>query len=739
MIEIRRVSTDIENNSPHAILTVIIPIRGMSCRDITDRLGYCLNDSLIDREKVNFIVVDDGSNLEQKNQFKEECLSLKIDYIYIDTQFQPFSIARARNIGAMNAKTEFIMFMDVDLYPYDGFYNQVISEISIQGLRENANEFLMIGVIYLTPKRGQELFFSTSNSDRKNLIIQKVLENDETIFEKFSTGTSVNVYNRLNFLSHGGNDEDFEEWGYDDLEYNIRMIRDIKKFPYPTEILKDFKNFRTINEYKGWKSVYRLFGDIMFQKGIILFHIWHEVDQKSDYIKGKEKNRRLFEKKIEDYARYQTQPAPLPCTSSGRTLIFSDSNPFVYNREILPELGFTYKQDETSHTGESIVQFVKTNSIDRVLMFNPYGTEHRLSLYQALKGEKIPVLVAERGALRNSLFYDWNGFNAESKSYSHEFWDFPLKKEKKEKLENYIKNEINTDHSLERQVSLQGASKLRKKLGLGVHEKIFFVPLQRPSDSVIKHFCGKIGDYSNFIKLVQETADNLPVNWKVIVKKHPLEDDIPKLNNVIFTDANIKDLIELSDYIFLINSGVGVLSLLWNKPVLYAGKVFYADNRLNREVSTFQEIKSALQEKFSVDIGTCQRFLSYLINDFYSFGTFKTKEIPWEDGGRMTVTTGIKLYQIRNLTDSNRNYSSALNRIEKNSMLFDRYNSIVKKETIEKEVVVFKNIVEQSPPHSPVSIRAAKKIKKLRESPQRFFNDSTSSFIQGLGKVKWKK
>lgn len=739
MIEIRRVSANIENDTPDAILTVIIPVRGMDCRDITDRLGYCLNDSLLDRRKINFIVVDDGSSSDQKNQFQAVCASLKIDYIYIDTQFQPFSIARARNIGAMHSKTEFIMFMDVDLHPYDGFYNQIISEIFIQGLYNNANEFLMIGVIYLTPQKGQELFFSTKKSDRKNLIIQKLLENDESIFEKFSTGTSVNVYNRLNFLSHGGNDEDFEEWGYDDLEYNIRMIRDIRKFPYPSEILKDFKNFRTINEYRGWKSVYRLFGDITFQKGIILFHIWHEVDQKSDYIKGKEKNRKLFEKKIEEYARHQTQPSPLPCINAGRTLIFSDSNPFVYNRKILPELGFTYKQDEALHTGDSIVQFVKTNNIDKVLMFNPYGTEHRLSLYQSLRIAKIPVLVAERGALRNSLFYDWNGFNAESKSYSKNYWDFPIKNSHKEKLRNYIKNEINIDHSLEKQISLQGSSKLRKKLGLGAYEKILFVPLQRPSDSVIKYFCGRIGDYSNFIKLVQKTANNLPGNWKVVVKKHPLEDSKPELNNVIFTDANIKDLIELSDYILLINSGVGVLSLLWNKPVLYAGEVFYGDDRLNQQVSTYQEVISVIQKKFSVDIETCQRFLSYLINDFYSFGHFKTKEVAWQDGGRMTVTTDIDLYQVKNITSHYRNYESGSKKIEKNSILFDRYNSIIKKETIEKEIVVVKDITQPSSKELPIPVRVAKKVKKFRESPERFFNDSTSSLMRGLGKIRWNK
>ncbi|MGN5477231.1 hypothetical protein ACTMU2_11055 [Cupriavidus basilensis] len=106
---------------------------------------------------------------------------------------------------------------------------------------------------------------------------------DKTAIEKFSTGTSVTVWRRDYFLASGGNDAEFNGWGYEDLEYATRAIRRRKLFPLPSEFALDYRNFQSVVEYKGWKSVYRLFGDLTFQKGIVMFHAWHPVEQDSRY------------------------------------------------------------------------------------------------------------------------------------------------------------------------------------------------------------------------------------------------------------------------------------------------------------------------------------------------------------------------------------------------------------------------------------------------------------------------
>jgi predicted glycosyltransferase involved in capsule biosynthesis len=730
MIELRRIDYKVDNLSDSSILTVIIPIRSMKNRDISNRLTFALSDDSLDRSKIDFLVVDDGSDKKDSEKFVSICKKNKMSYIYLDTKNKPFSIARARNVGAMHARSEYIMFLDVDLYPNNNFYKDILNEIKIQNLKSFANDFIMIGVIYLTEQASQE-FSNIDHSIRKNFIMQKLLEDDVEWIEKFSTGTSVNIYNKFSYLSHGGNDEDFEEWGYDDLEFNLRMIRKARKFPFPENVSLDYKNFRTINEYKGWKSVYRLFGDITFKKGIYLTHIWHEIDIKSNYMKGKEKNRKLFEKKIEEYKKFNKEPDPLPSLLLGKTLLFSKTNPFIYNKNILPFLGIIEYAQEDMFDADSLLSYIKNKNIDRVLMFNPYGSEERLELYRALKKAKIPVLVAERGALRDSVFYDWNGFNAESISYDKKFWDKKLTSEQIGMVDNYITEETKVDISLEKQNNMIGADQLRKDLNLSLDQKILFVPLQRPSDSVIKYFCGPIGTYANFIMLVQEVANQLSDEYVVVVKKHPLEDEAAELENVIYTNANIKDLLELSDYVMLINSGVGLLAMLWNKPVLYCGDVFYNDDRINKQVLSVEEVLKTIAGDFQANKDVVYKFLYFLIEEFYSFGKFTTKEIPWEDGGRMTVTTDIDFYHIRNISDVKLDfYIGSEIRIKRDSILFDRYNSVQKVVTKTVHVSSSKQKIG-----TPKEGDKNKKIKKLKENPKRFFSESKYSSLRLIGKV----
>lgn len=668
---------DIEKKlNKKALITVIIPIRATKSRDISKRLKYAISDKQLNKEKVDFLVIDDGSN--EKNHLEHKHISdeLNIKYIYIQSQSSNICMSRARNIGAIHSVSKYIMFMDVDLYPYNGFYNDVLNEIKISNLDKYSNDFLMFGAIYLSKDLGVNLFFNTDETLRKNLLLNKLFEDDKNNIEKFSTGTSVNVYNRYDYLSHGGYDEDFEKWGYEDLEFNCRMIYSSKKFPMPSNHFLDYQNFQNIVEYKGWKSIYRLYGDMSFHKGIVLFHIWHKVDGESDYMQGRDKNKEIFENKQKAFFYDKIEPEPLPSLNRGSTLLFSKTNPFIYNRKTLPLLGKTHYLDESTSSVDFIFRYILKNSISRVLMFNPYGTDKRLELYKLLRKEKIEIIIAERGALRDSVFFDYNGFNAESSSYDAIHWNKEITEEQEKIVLDYIEEEKNIDDSLEKQNTRIGREKLKNELNIKAHEKILFVPLQRPSDTVIKYFCGSIGTYENFINLVQEVVNTIDINWKVVIKKHPLEDEAWKIENAIYSLHNIKDLLDSSDAILLINSGVGLLGMLWSKPVYYCGNIFYSDDSINKNITSSKELFDYLEEGFKPSTKKIHRFLYYLLEEFYSFGTFGTKEVQWKDGGRMTVTNSIDFYKIRNIVDTKINYYNGDKaRISYQSVLFDRYKN----------------------------------------------------------------
>lgn len=298
---------------------------------------------------------------------------------------------------------------------------------------------------------------------------------------------------------------------------------------------------------------------------------------------------------------------------------------------------------------ENILNFLKTNKIDIIVIQNPFQNEKRLNIYKYFKLNKIRVLISDRGALPNSWFFDRNGFNASSQSYDAKYWDNVLSKTKEKRVVEYINYEINNYKSLEKQGSRIGKKNLRKKLNIPKNKKVLFVPLQRPSDTVIKYFSKNVDNIEHFFNNIIDIQEKLKDDWIILIKKHPLETQRLYEDIFMYTDDNthFKDLIELCDAIVLINSGVGVISMMYSKPVYHFGDAFYSHPLINREVKSSGDVINFLEkEEFKVDFEKVKRFISYLIDDFYSFGNFITEEKVMEDDSRRTITTKINFYKI---------------------------------------------------------------------------------------------
>ena len=665
---------DIIREPGSALLTVIVPVRWTDHRpDILDRLRQLRSDRHIP-DDVAFLIVDDGSPAERTAELEATAHVVDAAFLHLDSEHRPFSIGRARNAGAVAARSRYVMFLDADLLAYDGFYRDVVNEIAAQRLGEDARRFLMFGVAYLTETASTE-WDAIPCGERRQRYLQALFEADESRVEKFSTGTSVILLDREYYLLRGGNDESFENWGFEDMEFNFRLTALDDTLPEPTEYSLSYRNFRTIHEWRGWRSAYRLNGDLTFMKGLVLFHLHHPVHTDSDYQRGRQTNEAIFNARTEAFLSHGAEPPALVDPSRGRTLLFSKTNPFVHNRGIIPRLGELVFADENELAPDALVELVAREKITRVLFFNPYGSEHRLSLFRRVRDEGISFVIAERGALRDSLFYDPTGFNAESRLYDRERWDQPLTDDARTKVEAYIAEERAVDGTLERQGARCGPSALRSRLGLDPQRPVLFVPLQRPSDTVIRYFCGPIGTYARFLELVRELTRELQSDWHVVFKVHPLEDDTPALPGATNAgDAHIKDLLDLADAVLVINSGVGCIAQLWELPVYVAGNAFYAHDGVTRPAVDAAVVAESLRARWKPDRETMLRFASYLVSEYYSFGRFTTREIPWKDGGRMTVTSGIDLYEVRGFGLPHRVEGRDRDpRVPYESVLFDRY------------------------------------------------------------------
>lgn len=306
-----------------------------------------------------------------------------------------------------------------------------------------------------------------------------------------------------------------------------------------------------------------------------------------------------------------------------------------------------YHSEHDFKNVDDAINFLRNSSFNLVVMPNPYGNKRRKFIYKKLKELKFPVVVFDRGALPDSWFFDI-GFNADSPSYHPLEWDIQLSEIQNDKVSQYIE-ELKIEHkALEKQNMPIGSDVLREELNLG-DKKILFVPFQRPEDTVIKYFSS---GYNNFIKEIENVTKYvkkyLDDEWIVLAKKHPLETVNPsKSITFVDEDINIYDLIDLSDRIVLINSGVGVLSMLWNKPVLYFGQVFYGHPDINVKVNNYKDILYYMNKDMVVNELTVKKFIYHLRYKIYSFANFETEEILQKNGNYRNVTRYMDFYELR--------------------------------------------------------------------------------------------
>jgi hypothetical protein len=215
-----------------------------------------------------------------------------------------------------------------------------------------------------------------------------------------------------------------------------------------------------------------LLGDLLFQKGIALFHSWHPVAEETNYRQLADTNRAVFFNKLEEFEKRGSEPEPLPDLNRGCTLLMR-KNAFTCARDIQPLWGRILHPDEDLLEGRtSLKDWVLRNKIDRVVFHNPYASEAMLRLYREARTEGIPYFVAERGALPGSCFFDFTGFLVDGDSYSVERWDRPLSGAESDNVEKALSNPRESPAALEDQSPRIGAAALRARLGLQPRDKI---------------------------------------------------------------------------------------------------------------------------------------------------------------------------------------------------------------------------------------------------------------------------
>lgn len=615
------------------ILSIITPFYSSSEESyLNERINLFIEKSFYP-DWMERIVVDFGSPEKISKRVSKLCEDNGYVYLNLNKGRERFSAGKCRNFGAQIAKGEYLSFSDVDLLADDALYQSVYKKITRQNY---FNYFEVIPCFYLTEEASVEYL---NGELTHSGVYDAYLSNDISIIKATAPATSCFLLKKDFYLSEGGMRDDFFGHGYEDFEIFNRLAIKSNKFYRSHDYYSHEYKYDSL-EYKGYRTFFSLFGRENLARGDYYVHIYHEPAQDSGYKESSKRNRKIFENCLLSFDKTKDSPPALENhLIDKRTLIigWKNSTPFKSLREVIPLLGkIFYRHESEFSSSDEFVEVVKGESIDQVLFLNPYGNEERLAIYKRCKEENITFIVYDRGALPRSWFFDTNGFNAESQSYSEELWNKDLSEEQNYLAEKYISNLCTSEETLEENGERLGAYAFRKKYAC-LDKKVLFVPLQRPNDTVIRYFSGGVSGVDDFISRVKNLAASLPADWVICIKQHPLESyklDVPGCI-VVDDKTHVHDLIEAADAVLLINSGVGLISLCFGKPVFCMGRSFYTADGLATKISSEDNLLQLILEynKYLPSEENVRKFIHYLVTDFYSFADTEYVKVPDGEGG----------------------------------------------------------------------------------------------------------
>ncbi|SPA42558.1 conserved protein of unknown function [Cupriavidus taiwanensis] len=685
------------------MLTIITPFYTRNREDyLYERVRRFIRHEPI-VEGLQRLIVDFGSPAHIVDELAELCSQVSIKFLALNRRGEPFSIGACRNAGVRVAETEFISFQDVDLTAPPSVYRRLLE--NLRAAPSYFNHLESIPCLYLT-EVGTSEYVVMEPESAKTTFQQYFVESDSDRIQMYAPATSAIVARRAFYLAMGGVRQEFFGHGYEDFEMMNRLAWKSRRFIRSHDYYSHDYKYGSL-EYKGYRTFFSLFGRQNMASGLFFSHLHHPTPPVVGYSKRNAANRLLFER----FAKALDQDSEVPpalsdLTSGVRTLALSSRNsiPMKSIRMAIANLGdVTYMEPADFEDKDKFLIYVRENKIDQILFLTPYGNEQRLELYYACRENGIPYLVFDRGALPRSWFFDPSGFNADSASYSPGKWNCELSVEARERTERYIDEVISSENTLEENGERVGADNLRAKYNLQ-GKKVLFVPMQRPGDSVIRYFASHAENVDNFCFVLSQLSLRLPPEWRIVVKRHPLETAMPPIPGAIVLDpsTHVYDALAASDAVLVINSGVGLLSLLFDKPTFNMGSAFYCHEGLSIQVSGLDDILAELGALQRPSREAVLRFTRYLNDEFYSFADTEYKKVSEKSASR-NVAVNLDFTCLRLPAQPERTYLWRTEPAKKSSPVYDFYRAYISSMGQKTPVVAKATVVAPKGAPAPVA------------------------------------
>lgn len=234
------------------------------------------------------IIADNGSQLESMTKLKDGLKDIKLDFKLLEFN-ENLGVAKGRNTAVKYVETEWIMFLDNDIYFIKEMFKQIQSSIAKIGCK-----FLNLPLLSYDKKTlfsyGGHMYISSlgkiihigCGSTYKQAAVED-LENVNDCLASFLFGGS-SVVNKETFLKCGGFDEGMFV-GFEDIDFSITLFREGYKIGCCKEIglVHDHQVANNTNDLEYEKQRFsnkRLFQSAQYFKNKHGFTVWTEETEK---------------------------------------------------------------------------------------------------------------------------------------------------------------------------------------------------------------------------------------------------------------------------------------------------------------------------------------------------------------------------------------------------------------------------------------------------------------------------
>lgn len=225
-------------NTNYPFVSLVIPVKNEGCH-----IKNTIESALWVKTAYPFeiIVVDDAST-DNCCDFIPDLGKSQVKLITT----KGIGAAGARNLGARHARGAYLIFCDAHLFFEDHWIDGLIAPIQ-KGVADGTTPGIANAHFPISPGFGQSL---------NEALEVKWLFHKETLFPTPILPGGCFAISKQVFTDIGGFDSEFRVWGYEDVEFSIKMWL-FGYSCYVQPVVKILHVFRSVHPYKvNWEDIY---------------------------------------------------------------------------------------------------------------------------------------------------------------------------------------------------------------------------------------------------------------------------------------------------------------------------------------------------------------------------------------------------------------------------------------------------------------------------------------------------